>query len=202
MEDRIVIDRKTLKALAVDTRMDILRLLSEKDYTLSDIASMLGLKCSTVKEHLDKLVDAGLVCKEKTGRKWKFYYLTFKGKILVKPFEVKILFAFVITFIAAIGSLAYFVKNYVLTGAAAIQEEACTVSADSMTRSGGAFAEGAVLKSAPAVAQASQGGLSVGQTNPMWVFALVIALVALSAFLLGYYVKRKIMIIRKGDDEI
>ena len=78
MEEKITIDMGTLKAIVVESRLNILKLLSEKSYTLTDIANLLEIKPSTVKEHLDILVKAGLITKEETERKWKYYSLTFK----------------------------------------------------------------------------------------------------------------------------
>jgi len=111
MEEKILIDKDTLKAIAVDTRLNILKLLTEKKYTLSDIAEKLGMSNSTVKEHLDILLESKLIKKEDTKRKWKFYSLTFKGKRLVQPREVKVLFAFIFTLIGAVGIAVMFAKN-------------------------------------------------------------------------------------------
>jgi DNA-binding transcriptional ArsR family regulator len=112
MEERFVLNKKTARALSVDTRTNILKILSQHHYTLSDIAELLGLGNSTVKEHLDILVDAGLVKREKTTRKWKYYSLTLKGKSLIKPREITILVSFVTTLVAAIGTAYLFVTKF------------------------------------------------------------------------------------------
>ena len=41
MEEKILIDKDTLKAITVDSRLNILKLLSAKQYTLSEIAETL-----------------------------------------------------------------------------------------------------------------------------------------------------------------
>ena len=79
------IDRKTLKALAADTRIDILKNLKVRRKTPSELSKELGLAPSTVIEHLNKLEKANLVKREETGHKWIYYNLTDKGKSLVEP---------------------------------------------------------------------------------------------------------------------
>ena len=124
MEEQILIDKETLKAIAVDTRLNILKLLSKKKYTLSDISEILGLGNSTIKEHLDILSKASLIKKEDTERKWKYYSLTFKGKMLIEPREIKVLFAFITTLIAAVGMAFVFAKNFLVKKAQAFAAEA------------------------------------------------------------------------------
>ena len=81
----VTLDQNTIKALASQTKLNILKSLSEKPRTLSELAKELNLKPSTVKEHLDTLESVALIEKEKTTRKWKYYYLTRKGYSIVKP---------------------------------------------------------------------------------------------------------------------
>lgn len=79
------IDRKTLKALAADTRLDILKSLGRRRKTPSELSKELNLATSTVVEHLNKLEEADLIRREETGHKWIYYNLTDKGSSLVKP---------------------------------------------------------------------------------------------------------------------
>jgi len=62
------------------------------------------------------LVGAGLVKKEDTKRKWKYYSLTLKGKMIVRPVEVKIMFAFVVTLLASFGLAYNFIKKQIKEG--------------------------------------------------------------------------------------
>ena len=80
MDEKITIDKDTLKAIASDTRLNILKQLDKKKHTLSDLSKSLKLSGPTIKEHLDVLSKAGLVRKEASLRKWKYYSLTLKGK--------------------------------------------------------------------------------------------------------------------------
>jgi len=79
------IDRKTIKALAADTRLEILKSLSNRRKTPSELSKELKLAVSTVTEHLNKLEKAGLINRKDTGHKWIYYELTSKGSSLVKP---------------------------------------------------------------------------------------------------------------------
>jgi len=79
------IDRKTLKALAADTRLDILKSLSHRRKMPSELSKELSLAPSTVLEHLNKLEEADLIRRVETGHKWIYYSLTEKGESLVRP---------------------------------------------------------------------------------------------------------------------
>ena len=79
------IDRQTLKALAADTRLNILKSLGKRRKTPSELSKELNLATSTVVEHLNKLEEADLIKREETGHKWIYYNLTEKGSALVKP---------------------------------------------------------------------------------------------------------------------
>jgi predicted ArsR family transcriptional regulator len=202
MEEKVLIDRETLKAIAVDTRINILKLLSKKSYTLSDIANMLGLGASTVKEHLDILAKAKLVKKEKTERKWKYYSLTFKGRRFIEPREVKVLFAFVITLIAAVGTAFVFAKKFILN-----RTQKLMVAAPEMSRINAmdAVEEGVLAKGTEELPAAAQElvseGLHISLSNPSTIMLIaLLVLIALSAFLLGNLLKKpQIIITKKGD---
>ena len=91
MEDKITLDRETFRALAVDTRINILKKLDdEHQLTLTDLAERLGMAPSTIKEHLERLVEVGLIEQIDKGTKWKYYRLTRKGKQLLNPYEKKV----------------------------------------------------------------------------------------------------------------
>ncbi len=92
-ERNVTIDVETLKALSVDARLAILKLLSIKKMTLSELATELNLAQATLSEHLVKLCHADLVAKEDTTRKWKYYSLTRKGRDIVEPRERSVIFA-------------------------------------------------------------------------------------------------------------
>lgn len=197
----MLIDRETLKAIAVDTRLNILKLLAKKKYTLTDLAETLGLGNSTVLEHMGHLVKAGLAEKEQTARKWKFYSITLKGRRLVEPREIKVLFMFALSAIGAIATAVWFAMK------ASIIEKAPLLMAK-------AAAEGGMLAAAPMAEQAGEraqdmaiesipeqtAALSTAQAiNPWVIFAVMLLLIGVSAFLLGYYLKKKTVIIQQKE---
>ena len=98
---KVTLDMNTFKALASDTRLDILRALDGKKMSLNDISKATRLNKATLHEHLQKLNEAGLVKrKEREGHKWVYYKLTWKGEGLLHPENTKIVIMFSITFIS------------------------------------------------------------------------------------------------------
>lgn len=83
--EKLVLDRKSFGALAVDSRVNILKALRERRKTLSELSQELGQSVSTTKEHLQKLEEAELIKKMEEGHKWKYYRLTRKGEQIVSP---------------------------------------------------------------------------------------------------------------------
>lgn len=104
-ESKITLDRETFKVLAADTRIEILKRLAEHKETLTDIAEGLKLSPSTVKEHLDKLVEAGLIEQIEGDTKWKYYRLTRKGDNIIKPSETNVLILLSASALFLAGSL-------------------------------------------------------------------------------------------------
>lgn len=90
MDGKITLDRDTFKVLSSDTRIQILKRINERKQTLSDLAEDMGMSPSTIKEHIDRLVEAGLIVHLDRGTKWKYYVLTSKGKSIVSPVETKV----------------------------------------------------------------------------------------------------------------
>ncbi len=107
------IDRKTLKALAADTRLDILKSLGKRRKTPSELSKELRLATSTVTEHLNKLEKASLIRREETGHKWIYYSLTKKGENLVKPkYPVQFVLVLSITIIIIFSASILMYNNY------------------------------------------------------------------------------------------
>jgi predicted ArsR family transcriptional regulator len=100
--DRIVLDRESFRALAVDSRINILKYLDERPHTLTELAAALELSHGTVKEHLEVLEGSGLILKNDEGRKWKYYVLTDKGKTLINPREARVFFSFMLSLVATL----------------------------------------------------------------------------------------------------
>ena len=114
---KITLDRETFKALASDTRLDILKTLDGKNLGLNEIAKVSNLNKATLHEHLTKLHEAGLIKRtERDGHKWVYYKLTWKGESLLHPDNAKIVVLFTTTFVAlwlGIIQLIWYIKGTV-----------------------------------------------------------------------------------------
>ncbi|MEA3198775.1 MAG: hypothetical protein QOE90_203 [Thermoplasmata archaeon] len=108
--DKITLDRAAFKALASDTRLDILKALDARQKTVTELARELDLNKATVFEHLEKLAEVGLIQKieEDVERKWVYWQLSWKGRRLLHPEAI----TFSLLLSTALGTL--------LTGAAAL----------------------------------------------------------------------------------
>jgi DNA-binding transcriptional ArsR family regulator len=114
---KVTLDMSTFKALASDTRLDILRSLDGKKMSLKDISTATKLNKATLHEHLAKLHEADLVKrKERQGHKWVYYKLSWKGECLLHPENTRIVVLFATTFITlcvGIIQLMLYVKGRV-----------------------------------------------------------------------------------------
>lgn len=85
-EEEFALDPATIKVLASDTRMALLRLLRERRMTLTELAQQTKLHKATVLEHLERMTAAGLVKRhDDPERIWVYYELTRRGDRLVNP---------------------------------------------------------------------------------------------------------------------
>jgi len=83
---KVMLDKNAFKALASDTRLDILRTLDGKKMGLKDLSNASNLNKATLHKHLTKLYEAGLVKrKERKGHKLVYYKLSWKGDCLLHP---------------------------------------------------------------------------------------------------------------------
>ena len=102
-EEKITLDKEVFKTLASGTRVDILKSLDMRRKTLTELSKQFGMSVSTVKEHLDNLVNVGLIEQKDEGYKWKYYELTTKGKDILHPENKKIWILLSISAVAMIG---------------------------------------------------------------------------------------------------
>jgi len=119
-EDKIVLDRKSFEALAVDSRVRILKSLKQRRKTLTEMSEELGMSVSTVKEHLENLEGVGLILKKDDGHKWKYYELTQKGADIVAPKELRVwilLSMSLVVFAASLLALFYSLAPPMMAGA-------------------------------------------------------------------------------------
>ena len=108
---KLTLDMNTFKALASETRLDILRTLDGKKMNLNDICKVTNLNKATLHEHLTKLNEAGLIKKnEREGHKWVYYKLTWKGEGLLHPENTRIVVMFCTTFISLLIAVMFIVN--------------------------------------------------------------------------------------------
>lgn len=106
--NEIIVDMKTIKALAVNTRLKILEELAIKPRTLSDLSSLLHLSSATIKEHLNAMIEASLISKQSEPHKFKYYSVTAKGSRIVNPHSTSVKFVlFALLFAIVILSLIF-----------------------------------------------------------------------------------------------
>ena len=72
-EDRSPLDKK-FKAIAGNTRYEIIKLLAERPLSASEIASHFTFSFASISHHLQKLEESGLVASKRAG-KYKNYSL-------------------------------------------------------------------------------------------------------------------------------
>ncbi len=122
---KVTLDREAFKALASDSRLDILRKLDGKKMSLSEISRATNLNKATLHEHLSKLCEADLVKrKDREGHKWVYYKLSWKGESLLHPENTKIVVMFSLAFIALMGGIV----QMFLYAKGTIQDSAITFS--------------------------------------------------------------------------
>lgn len=174
-DDKIVLDRKSFEALAVDTRVKILKSLKERRKTLTEIAKEQKMSVSGIKEHLEILEKTGLIEKIDDGHKWKYYELTKKGKDIVGPKEVKVMILLSTSIVTLILSMLFMIgpltDSTLLSGQASLQaaEEPETAAApeappDVQEKTDGADAEKNTVGEPESLTYAMQ-ELRVGTTS-------------------------------------
>ncbi len=130
-----IVDRDVLKVISAETRMDILKMLSEGGRTPSFVAKKLKKSDATIVEHLNKLEKVGLVKKlEVPGKKFIFYSLTERGTGIVSSKSrrlVIILATSLIVLMASFGTFAghlYMFDTFGARGFMATPQEAAGIA--------------------------------------------------------------------------
>jgi DNA-binding transcriptional ArsR family regulator len=110
---KVTLDRDAFKALASDTRLDILRSLDGKKMTVTELSTITNMNKATLHEHLSKLSAVGLVKRvEREGHKWVYYKLSWKGSSLLHPENNRIVVMFSATFMVLVAGIAGII-NYI-----------------------------------------------------------------------------------------
>lgn len=179
--EKITLGKEEFKALSAETRLRILKLLSQRNYIQSELSEELGLSAPTLSEHLRLLERASLVKKLEEGRKWKYYELTEKARGILAPEQRTIWLVFMTTIFTLVAGFFWLMKGTMQLGSfAGTAKEA----ADSAMP---------VLAAAPAAAtaQAASSGFAYGWL--IYILVLVV-LITLSVIL----VKKRRAKVRKA----
>ena len=104
------IDQKVIKSLSSDTRVKMLKKLSDRRKMPTELAKEMNLAASTIVEHLKELEGAGLVKRQETQHKWIYYELTDKGSDIFKP-KIPFQFILMMTFGILIAGLSFWNYN-------------------------------------------------------------------------------------------
>jgi len=180
----ISFDKKTFKALSSDARIDILKLLAKRNYLQTEISQELNLKAPTVKEHMDALIDAGLVNRLEEGRKWKYLELTKKAKAIFYPEQTKITFLLSTLVFSVAGGVYYFANNlFAQTTFTAAKSQAVIAAAP--------VAEDMMLKAMPTATAGAKYSDFVASQFPWGLFAYISLLVILMVLLIYYTHRNK-----------
>jgi DNA-binding transcriptional ArsR family regulator len=111
MSQKITLDLRSFKALAAESRVEILKTLSSRRHTATELGNVLNMKSPSVRQHLDALISAGLVSKHDEGRKWKYYSLTKQGRGIVEPEDRSFTILLTSTVLSALGSVYAFYQS-------------------------------------------------------------------------------------------
>ncbi|ABN57162.1 MULTISPECIES: ArsR/SmtB family transcription factor [Methanoculleus] len=154
----IILTKDTFEVLASETRLDILKTLTTRRMTITELADNLNLAKSTVHHHLQRLADAGFVAAGDDGHAWVYYALTPEGRALLQPHggaRIRILLA------AGLASLAGGVCALAAFLTAPVREE-------------------------PVPPLAGGGGIPVPEGAPVELLVAGIALMVIGFFLVTY----------------
>jgi len=113
---RVVLDKKSLFALASDTRLEILKSLQHMRRTVSQLSEEMQMDKAGVHRHLKKLEEGGLV-KRYEDHGFVYYGLTWMGRDLMSPNEnTKIVIMISTSWLLVIFAAFFLVLGMNLTG--------------------------------------------------------------------------------------
>ncbi len=94
-----------LVLIELGTRLKILESLNKRRATITEISSSLNLSKSTVHYHLNRLCERGLTKKNSDGRKWVYYEITEKGRLIVKKNRISVILGIISVISTLIGAI-------------------------------------------------------------------------------------------------
>ena len=180
MDGEIKLSGTEFKALASETRTGIIKLLRDRNHTLTEISKKLQLAAPTIKQHLGILEKAELIQELDEGRKWKYYCLTKKGRnIFSHETPINVFIVLGVTAVALVGLLYSFIS---MLGANAMNLAARNAAGEAFIAKSGedmvAGVQASAAQQAP-LALAETASAGVPAISPEMV-ALLMAIVAVS----------------------
>lgn len=179
MDGEIRLSSTEFRALASETRAGIIKLLQQRNHTLTELSKKLSLAAPTIKQHLGVLEGAELIQELDEGRKWKYYSLTRKGKnIFSQETPANVLIVLGISVIALCGLIYSFfamLESKAISFAAAQMPRGEAIVASAEKAAGGA------VDALPAGQEAGRQAVSAQWLLPdMQITAMVFGIVAFS----------------------
>jgi len=109
---RVELDKKSLFALASDTRLDILRALEPTRRSVSQLAEVVGVDKAAVYRHLKKLEEGGFV-KRYEDHGFVYYGLSWKARDILSPNEnTKIVIMLSSSWLLVLGAIAFIALSF------------------------------------------------------------------------------------------
>jgi len=185
MRDELVtiVDRDVLKVLSTDTRIDILKLLSDGGRTPSFVAKKLNKSDATIVEHLQTMEKVGLVKKTiSPGKKWVFYSLTERGQGILSSKSRRLVIILSSSLIGLAAGVGLFGSYVYQSGAFA---------PNMLAQPTFEAAERAVGAGAPEAAGAVETTVGVIMQQPTFLLYISIIVLSVSIVGLGLYFYKK-----------
>ncbi len=103
---KVELDKRSLFALASDTRLEILKALQPNRRTVSQLADLLGIDKAAVHRHLKKLEEGGFVVRAE-DHGFVYYGLSWKARDIMSPKDnTRIVLLFTCSLICLVGVVA------------------------------------------------------------------------------------------------
>ncbi len=112
MPERVELNKTAFKALASDTRIDILKKLCERRKTVSELSREVGIEKSAILKHLEKLASAELVNRVENANEFVYYEVTIKGMgVIYRNEKVKVVIVLASSLLAFAGGAVEILKG-------------------------------------------------------------------------------------------
>lgn len=112
MFEKVELGKTAFKALASDTRIDILKKLCERRKTVSELSREMGIEKSAILKHLEKLAGAELVNRVENANEFVYYEVTIKGRgVIYQNEKIKVVIVLASSLLAFAGGAVEILKG-------------------------------------------------------------------------------------------